>query len=710
MNKTYLCPKYPQDYKLFSVDEAETVLTCPQIAISKNNGMKVYGWCNGEESVTPFYTIGTVGKSELDCSLYRVYIHLDIPLLQVHPRIKKAELQLMQHDAVHVKNEQPRLQLHQVKNGIIDSGHLQDFEKMDLDEPTDGVCYIFNITGLLNTAARTGTTTLDLVVMISDERISCGNYVILYGDSYSLQAPTLYITYEMSCGEDEPYLPVPNVLEQVYSDYVDLHAGNTMFRIDDFIFENRYTPILFQHFYNAALYDRPYTANRDFNLQTADFSSIRLGLGWRLSLMQSMVQSTFLYDGMMQTGYVYIDATGKEHFFRKSLQPQIGLVVRENQDLYEDISNSHFIYDSCRRELSVCGCLVYQFDDHGRLINVKDHGENYVQIRYDADRISSVVDNTDETFSFAYDENGYLMSIRSSHGWYARYSYHDDRLVAVTYSDGRWLEIDYKNGKPSEILQTIGTRRRRVVYEYTDTGLHKVSEYGIGKEGCVLLQETVYTFEHLSQSASAKTKWFGMTENGLGNCDQTVVYTFDSSGRQLCQYIIGSEDDQDDLQADTDDANLLQNGRLNRDLSFWHQDGALSDSDFNGYVFENSLDGRRVAYQDVFVDANVSSGCTFTLSGWAKGHGLVDRVRKNEKEPLYQLRAEIFYHDNEDKPSVTDTFIAKFVPNAGGWQKASVDFKSNPDRTIRFIRVYCDFSDNYGTVAFDHIRLSYIQN
>lgn len=156
--------------------------------------------------------------------------------------------------------------------------------------------------------------------------------------------------------------------------------------------------------------------------------------------------------------------------------------------------------------------------------------------------------------------------------------------------------------------------------------------------------------------------------------------------------------------------NLLENGNFERGIYLWSQNGATitTEERFNmsqSLKITGNPDYMRYAYQTVTVKKNRGIRETFTLSGWAKGYGLVKRERNNAQTSQFRLRAVVKYYDSYYKDYSSETYTADFSPCTEEWQFASVEFTKSKYRNIQDIQVYCDYSYNSGTVYFDDIQL-----
>ena len=157
--------------------------------------------------------------------------------------------------------------------------------------------------------------------------------------------------------------------------------------------------------------------------------------------------------------------------------------------------------------------------------------------------------------------------------------------------------------------------------------------------------------------------------------------------------------------------NMLENGNFERGTDGWTCSSDVTcstETRFNmskSLCVSGSVDANRYAYQTPAVRTTRSTRETFTLSGWAKGYGLPDRERDGVIAPKFRLRAVIKYKDPTYKEYGTEEFTADFSPCTEEWQFASVQFSKSKYRTIEYIRVYCDYGYNSGTVYFDDIQL-----
>ena len=63
------------------------------------------------------------------------------------------------------------------------------------------------------------------------------------------------------------------------------------------------------------------------------------------------------------------------------------------------------------------------------------------------------------------------------------------------------------------------------------------------------------------------------------------------------------------------------------------------------------------------------------------------------------------YYDTAYREYGSEEYTADFSPCTEEWQFASVRFAKEKYRTIEYVRVYCDYGYNAGTVCFDDVQL-----
>ena len=393
---------------------------------------------------------------------------------------------------------------------------LLDFEPAAL---TSGTKYTFDVTSDLRAAQMTGTPAMLALSVSGSGTLALG------GITHETLAPSLTLTYETSYGEKtfgktHTHTPTPHMTATH-----DLFRGNLLLSHEDFTGAGNRMPVSIRHCYNSAMHDRMFTKNH--GIDTAHFSPMRLGLGWRLNLFESVM----LIDG----NYVYTDDSGNEHV----------LVYREN-DLYAT-EDGNMTYDESTHTLA-SDTVVRTFDIRGRLVEIAE-GENRMSIRYatteDAcetlrtDQIMSVTDGVGRVYTFAYTP-WYLASITAPDGKKLEFFYRGDHLAQINHPDGCKTILTYKEA--TGCLESVSYRREngedihQILYGYENLRIRSVIEFfGIPGGGYYEGSRTSYDY---SPSESRLTATANDT-HGMETEQQTVeaTYFFASDGTVLSEYM-----------------------------------------------------------------------------------------------------------------------------------------------------------------------------
>ncbi len=479
----------------------------------------------------------------------RMYMSFRMPTLPRNPRIKKAELKFFQSDGVSECNEYPKIGLYQVSDEICtgfctpyNDSNLIDFAKMAIGHCEDGevVSYTFDVTTLVDKINKNESYYPRLVLKMINESYTSNNYVSLYGSNSGTYAPQFIVTYESSYGVNTSYRTHTHEIGRFGQGSIDLQCGNLMFESEDFAWAGNRMPVTIKHLYNSALASYQYTANSAIKLLTAGFSAMKVGLGYKLNIMQSMVATTFQHEGTVYTGYVYIGENGEETYFKKSDEQVCCDSNSQCYNLYEDVNGGDMLYDPEKLTLTQ-GSEVYLFDASGRLIQIKDENGNHMDITYTSGRITSVTDGAGRDFGFAYNGNGFLTSITAPDNTSVLYGYTGNLLTAVTYPDGKKATISYSSNKPSAIVisDAAGNNVYKVAYSFSGNRMYSVTEYGVDNGSFVIGNKSVYSYSVASGRTLVTT-----TEQADGDdAVNTVktVYTFDDDGNVVSEYVY-SED------------------------------------------------------------------------------------------------------------------------------------------------------------------------
>lgn len=481
---------------------------------------------------------GTKNKIGIDgTTARRAYFTMAKPTLVSNPRIKKAELVLRQSDVTQ-SEENVKLGLYEANVIINNEGEITettqiytliDYLKMKSPTADETVSYAFDITSLIDQLLNGETEKVGFVVKLIDETIVSGNCMIFsIGDSKEAVCPTVEITYESTYSVNTSYRADTHELGRFGRGSVDLMCGNLMLESEDFVWQGNRMPVTIKHLFNSALVASENT--RDIIPNTADFSAMNLGKGWRLNIMQSVKPTNFIHDGVLYEGFVYINENGEAIYFKESnerFQNEI-----ECYSIYETIDNC-MLYDHIRKKV-IRKEMIYTFDEEGHLTNITDKYGNTMSITYELGQIISVTDGAGREFAFDY-ADGKLVSITApeSKGMIT-YEYANEFLASITYHTGITATIAYESDKPSTItlIDGEGNVIHKVVYEFIEDRLTSVSEFGVDNaEGA----KTQYSYSAAARQMVAQT--FEPSDEGETTEMLKRVYTFDEYGNVNSEYM-----------------------------------------------------------------------------------------------------------------------------------------------------------------------------
>ena len=214
---------------------------------------------------------------------------------------------------------------------------------------------------------------------------------------------------------------------------VDLVSGMMNLEMTDFTWEGSRMPVTLRHTYRGK-----YAANSygEWETTNGDFSNMKIGWGWRLNLMQSMVPTGVNTDG--KDTYTYTDESDETTVF----------VATDETDecanvVYADENKIGYTYNPSTGILNK-GEETHTFVG-GRLTQITDAYGNTMQITYENGKITRVTDGVGRAFTFAYDVNT-LTSITAPNGSSIRFGYCEDRMCCVTFPNGQRWDFSYASG------------------------------------------------------------------------------------------------------------------------------------------------------------------------------------------------------------------------------------------------------------------------
>ncbi len=530
---------------VFTVDGNDTVnegiMTLAATEAEPSASMITKSWRNSIFSDGSEHTVGITGTAE-NLKTNRMYLSLDIPTLSRNPRIKNAELVLKQKS--YTGSTKPAIGLYRI-DGELTSGTVDTFPlDYEVKKNSADAEYRFDITNLTDEAYRTGVTRINLAVKLIKEDVTTVTNTVIYGASNNVNKPEIHITYESSYGTSSLYRTHDHNLGKFGTASVDLACGNLTFESTDFAWSGSRMPITIKRTYNSALYDKQYKPDDSVGLIIADFSAMKLGYGWRLNLMQSMVEATVYHEGIKYNdGYIYTDEQGNETRF---------IPEKDENDnetgKFVSVDDNEIKYDKNTATITM-GDTYYTFTN-GRLTEIKqfikkDNNGNDLfntnTVTYTDNRITKVTDGAGRDFEFSYNSEGYLTGIKAPDGSEVKYGYTSDgRLSSVMYPDNSVGQMTYNSvGKPRQVILLDSRNHKvfRTTYNYTADRLLNFTEHGVEDDVYVAGKTTSFDYSVASgRTVVTVSEPADASEGETANTVTNTVYTFDDEGSVISEY------------------------------------------------------------------------------------------------------------------------------------------------------------------------------
>lgn len=613
-----------------------------------STSMETKSWQNSVFTDNAEHTVGMTGTTG-NLKTNRMYLKVNIPTLPRNPRIKKAELVLNQKSFV--GDDKSAIGLYKI-TGEMTTGTVStvplDYE---LKKTSSDAEYRFDITNLVDEAYRTGTEYVNLTARLIKENLTTVTNIVLYGATSTTNKPEICITYESSHGINTSYRTHSHNLGKFGEGTADLACGNLMFESTDFAWAGSRMPVTIKHMYNSALSDKQYTWDNSVGLKAADYSAMKLGFGWKLNIMQSMVSATVYHNGAMHSGYIYTDEQGNEMRF----------IHKDNTEYeyeYVSIEDSDVIYDSALCTLKMNDTTLY-FEPEGQIRGIDDKYENTMSIIRTNGKITQVTDGAGRHFNFTYDENGYLTAITAPDNTTVSYTYTGNYLSSVTYPDGTKVSITYLgNSKPRAV--TIEDVNEKILsktkYQFNDQNrIYSITEYGVGDNGT----EIIGTNTKFAYSAAAGRTIVTVTEpadTNEGETSDTVtktVYSFDDEGEIISEYTysdtlentgVTEDDEESEINYIGYTENMLAGHLLENNNIWGDMANSVDDIEREYEETNNAKYGRRslklkgknssAAANGVYKEFTALAAGEYTFSAYAK----INQVFTGDNAPGVYLR------------------------------------------------------------------------
>lgn len=729
-------------------ERAYPVVIDPRVEISRysGNSLQLVELCSNGNKVTATDT-NTGRRIGVDSSgnIHRLYIGFNLPTLADGFKITKAGLLLHQKSYASYGNIQD-YEISSVQlNGfaIGDSNFTwENAINLPINDSIDVLSGYYRRAAteigvdmtktIAHWYANANTPHCIMIKKTSEEPCCCNNNCFpTYLDFYSLYGtysyrPKLYVEYTNNdmYADHQKYHTFENGRAGTGS--VNLFNGSFLFAHSDIALKSAKLPLSVSHLY------RP------------DFDEVKYGLGWKLSVEQTV-------DIMQKHGVyaVYTDAQGKRHYFMEDSDGSI----KDDAGLGLTFTHECECYCGCETKYSIADEQGNKmlFNENGKLIQLTDAHENISYLSYTNGNLTKVVDGNGNAATLTY-QNGKLYQIIDADGDALTFGYDGDLLKNITYpssdGDSRVTIFDYNNSYNVRKLIKV-TDISGIAYEISyDTegrvanlmcsGNMSVSNSGATSTDTLFGDEITFNYRGSSTAVmNNRTK--------IKN-----VYKFDPSGRVLSTYqdltdVVDSAsksettvteifDYESIMNVDetskmgkyrslsvslnndaSSETNLLQNSLFANTTGTliptgWNIVGAVSGA--SGVSAENYLNGKKSYYfgaNNTKTNKHLSqtvSLCNCNLSGnilvasaWAKASEQV-LGSADSSTAKFRLCLKVTYEGGE-----VEEYFENYDTEYHGWQYAAIPFVLNKDCCPIEVTVKLDYTSNKGTCYFTNARL-----
>ena len=273
-----------------------------------------------------------------------------------------------------------------------------------------------------------------------------------------------------------------------------------------------------RHIYNSATSGIEFSNNEAGGIHTCDYTSMQVGVGWKLSAQQTVVECK-VGD---ETYLVYNDEDGTEHYFSKTAtntyEDEDGLSLKivkstsggntiytmTDMDKYHTWvfhngylisvtdNNSNTIYFAYNAAYSSGGSAwkPVKGSASNRLVQIimDIHGgvnQTVANLTYSGDRLSSVTDYAGRSTNYSYDSGGHLTQVTYADGTSASYEYYSSngRLSTLYDAESQYgLDITYTYNlgivstfRVQEFANTSGAKQTGSAFHAYRNGIHQTS-------------------------------------------------------------------------------------------------------------------------------------------------------------------------------------------------------------------------------------------
>ena len=346
----------------------------------------------------------------------------------------------------------------------------------------------------------------------------------LIGSGYHDHSPYFAVYYRNPVGL-ESYYTYQEASAGKAGD-LSIHNFTNQFTLDRADVSLSLEPVSYalRHIYNSATSGIEFSNNEAGGIHTCDYTSMQVGVGWKLSAQQTVVECK-VGD---ETYLIYNDEDGTEHYFRKTAtntyedEDGLGLKIVKSTSGWNATytmtdtngDNTWVFYNGyLNTQTDANGNTLYfaynaPYDENSsawkpapsapnnRLVQIVmdiNSGSNdnprtlqtVANLTYSGDRLSSVTDYAGRSTNYSYDSGGHLTQVTYADGTSASYEYYSSngRLSTLYDAESQYgLDITYTYNlgivstfRVQEFANTSGAKQTGSAFHAYRNGIHQTS-------------------------------------------------------------------------------------------------------------------------------------------------------------------------------------------------------------------------------------------
>ena len=367
--------------------------------------------------------------------------------------------------------------------------------------------------------------------------------------------PYLCVYYRNNVGVEDRFTYQTVSAARAGTGYIADYTGQLTLTNTPVSIASNTLPFGLTSYFNSANRNTDFVETSANGIHTANYTTMRSGAGWKLSIQESIVPLTVSTPSYSEQYYAYSDGDGSEHYFRKNTSTG-RYEDDEGLGLHLEFSGSTITLkdQSNNYKEFYNGYLVKLGDANGNAVYLLYNGQSYAASSTawkpkagQANQVTKVVQINDNgssadisktLYTLSY-SGGYLSSVTDAANRTTTYSYTSmggaKRLTAIAFADGTKAQYAYDgDGNLSKAYDAEAQYGLSFTYRgfVGLKSIWKVSEFSAATlNGAAVTGNAWHCWVF---SANQKEYRFYGPDQTRDTDDDTVVrYTFDHTGRTV---------------------------------------------------------------------------------------------------------------------------------------------------------------------------------